>query len=74
MPKSFTRINIDPKILGGKPVIRGTRIPVYTVVNLTAQGKNQDYILKHYPDLTSQDVSQALQYAAWTTQLSEMYA
>lgn len=74
MPKTFTHINVDPEILGGKPVIRGTRIPVYVIVNLTAQGQNTKYILKNYPDLTPQDITEALQYAAWTTQLSEMYA
>lgn len=73
MTARLNRIETNPKILLGKPVIRGTRIPVYMVVNLIAKGKTVDYMLNHYPDLTREDITQALQYAAWTTTLAESY-
>lgn len=65
------RIVVDPNILIGKPVIKGTRIPVYLIVNLVTQGKSYDYILKDYPDLTKDDITVALQYAADSTNFSE---
>ena len=74
MTTQFNHIEANPRILLGKPVVRGTRIPVYVIVNLIAQGKTPDYVLQHYPDLTREDVIQALQYAAWTTQFAESYA
>ena len=65
------RIEINPRILVGKPVIRGTRIPVYLIVNLLAQGKTAEYILTNYPDLHEMDIRAALQFAAETTNFSE---
>ena len=58
------RIVTDPKILVGKPVIRGTRIPVYLVLNLVANGKSPKQIVDDYPDLTEADVKAAIEYAA----------
>lgn len=58
------RIQIDPEVMLGKPVIRGTRIPVYLVLNLLAQGYTTGRILKAYPGLTKQDVEAALEFAA----------
>lgn len=58
------RIEINPKILLGKPVIKGTRIPVYVIVNLIAQGKTVEYILGEYPDLTREDIRATLSFAA----------
>lgn len=58
------RIIIDPKILAGKPVIRGTRIPVYLVLNLLAKGKTKKEIIQDYPELTEDDVAAAINYAA----------
>ena len=55
---------IDEKILGGKPVIRGTRIPVYLIVELVANGSSIKDILKEYPELSEEDVKAALRYAA----------
>ncbi len=59
-----SRIEINPSILLGKPVIKGTRIPVYVIVNLIAQGKSVEYILGEYPDLTKEDISATLAFAA----------
>ncbi|MEK7501020.1 MAG: DUF433 domain-containing protein [Patescibacteria group bacterium] len=53
----------DPKILAGKPVIKGTRIPVYLVLNLLANGYTPEKVLKAYPQLTKRDVQAALEYA-----------
>jgi len=55
---------IDEKILGGKPVIRGMRIPVYLIVELVANGLSIKDILKEYPELSEEDVKAALRYAA----------
>lgn len=58
------RISLDPKIMAGKPVIRGTRVPVETVVRMLAQGAGEGEILKEYPRLQPEDVKAALAYAA----------
>ncbi|MBI4163667.1 MAG: DUF433 domain-containing protein [Candidatus Aenigmarchaeota archaeon] len=58
------RIITNPRILAGKPVIRGTRIPVYLVLNLVAHGKTMKQIVDDYPDLEEADVKAALEYAA----------
>ena len=55
---------IDEKILRGKPVIRRTRIPVYLIVELVANGLSIKDILKEYPELSEEDVKAALRYAA----------
>lgn len=57
------RISIRPDVLVGKPVIRGTRIPVYLIMNLLAHGYDVDRIVRDYPILTSEDVAAAVQYA-----------
>jgi uncharacterized protein (DUF433 family) len=58
------RITINPKVLVGKPVIRGTRISVEHVVRLLAQGISEPEILRQYPHLQPEDVRAALAYAA----------
>ena len=56
-------ITTDPKILAGKPVIKGTRIPVYLVLNLLAKGYTPEKIIKTYPQLTKRDIKAVLEYA-----------
>ncbi len=63
----FDRITFDPNILGGKACIRAMRISVSLVVNLVANGMTTAEILSEYPDLEAEDVTQALRYAAWTS-------
>lgn len=63
----FDRVTSDPDILGGKACIRGMRISVSLIVNLVANGMNVQQIKDEYPDLESQDIEQALRYAAWVT-------
>lgn len=58
------KIVIDPKILVGKPVIAGTRIPVYLVLNLLAHGKTIQEIIEDYPELNEDAVKDAIAYAA----------
>ncbi len=58
------RITVEPKIMAGKPVIRGTRIPVQIVVRMLAQGISEDEILREYPRLQAEDIRAALAYAA----------
>jgi uncharacterized protein (DUF433 family) len=58
------RIEIDPKKLGGKPVIKGTRIPVYLILEMLASGTSIEEILKEYPELTEEDVREAIKYAS----------
>ena len=58
------RIVVDPQILVGKPVIRGTRLAVELIVDLLAQGWSEDDILKNYPGLTREDVQACLKYAS----------
>lgn len=58
------RIVVDPNVMVGKPVVRGTRIPVETIVRMFAAGMSEGEILKEYPRLTQLDVRAALTYAA----------
>ncbi len=58
------RIIVDPNILVGKPVVQGTRIPVYLILNLLAKGKSVVAIINDYPELTKEDVLAAINYAA----------
>jgi len=59
------RITFNINIMGGRACIRGMRITVSTVLNLVANGMSVDEILQAYPYLESEDIQQALQYAAW---------
>lgn len=63
--KDFNRITIDPAVMGGKPCIRGLRVTVGTIVGLVASAHTFDEILKLYPYLEHEDITQALMYAAW---------
>ena len=58
------RISLDPKLMLGKPVIRGTRIPVEIIVRMLAQGVPESDILREYPRLQPDDIRAALAYAA----------
>ncbi|GIH73528.1 DUF433 domain-containing protein [Sphaerimonospora thailandensis] len=64
---NFDRIAVEPDKLEGKPTIRGLRITVETVVRLVAAGWSFDEILSDYPDLERDDIKQALEYAAAST-------
>jgi uncharacterized protein (DUF433 family) len=64
------RITFDPNVMGGRACIRGMRITVSLVVNMVAGGMSVDEILEAYPYLEPEDVTQALQYAAWLAEES----
>jgi uncharacterized protein (DUF433 family) len=57
------RISIDPKVLVGKPVIRGTRLSVEFIIGLLADGCSEAEILANYPGITHDDVLACLAYA-----------
>jgi uncharacterized protein (DUF433 family) len=57
------RITIDPKILVGKPVVKGTRLSVEFIIGLLAQGWSEAEVLRNYPGLTTDDLKACLAYA-----------
>lgn len=57
-------IEINPKIMVGQPVIAGTRIPVYIIIDLLADGQTDKEIISNYPKLTKSDIQAALRYSA----------
>lgn len=68
------RISIDSKIMLGKPVIKGTRLPVEIIVEKIAYGATPEDIKKDYPFLTAEDIKAAMLYAARSVALEEVYA
>ena len=60
----FDRIVTDPAILGGKPCIRGTRISVEFILELVASGATIEQVVRKYPHLQSDDIEQAIRFAA----------
>ncbi len=67
------RIVVDPKILVGKPVIKGTRIAVEFLMELLANGWTHEQILKSYPHLTEGDIQAALHYATEMLKSERVY-
>ena len=72
--KLLKRIVIDPKIMLGKPVIKGTRLTVELIVEKIAFGATVETLKKDYPFLTEDDVRAALLYAAKRPAHEEVYA
>ena len=64
-PSWESRITFDPRLMGGKPCIRGMRVTVGTLVGLLAAGRTEQEILSAYPYLELEDLRAALTYAAW---------
>ncbi len=67
------RIIVDPKVLVGKPVVKGTRIAVELVVDLMAKGWTQEQILDSYPNLTTEDLHACLAYASEVLHAERVY-
>lgn len=65
------RITVNPKIICGKPVIKGTRIPVYLILNLLAAGYSFERIIKAYPQISKKDIKAALNYAQILTKYEQ---
>jgi len=66
----FNRITFDSNVMGGRACIRGMRVTVSLIVNLVANGMNNEEIIEAYPYLEPEDIRQALQYAAWLAEES----
>ena len=58
------RIQVDPSVLVGKPVIKGTRLAVELIIDLLAQGWTEKQILESYPGITHEDIQACLAYAS----------
>jgi len=67
------RIVIDSEIMVGKPVIKGTRITVETILKLFAKGAKVEEILEDYPQLKKEDIEAALNYSARVIANEEVY-
>jgi len=70
--KQLQRITFDPKVMGGKPCIRGMRVTVGTLVGLLAARKSRAEILELYPYIENEDIDAALSYAAWRSEEMEI--
>jgi uncharacterized protein (DUF433 family) len=68
-----TRITIDPAVLVGKPVIKGTRLAVEFILELLAQGWSHDEILRNYPGITQDDIYACLSYASTVLKTEKVY-
>ncbi len=71
MPQ-LTRITRDPRVMGGKPCIRGMRVTVGAIVGMMASGHTTETIVREYPYLEEADVAEALSYAAWRAEEVEV--
>jgi uncharacterized protein (DUF433 family) len=67
------RIYIDPAILLGKPVIKGTRLTVEFIIDLLAQGWTEEKILRNYPGISREDVHACLAYASEILKVERVY-
>ena len=62
---NLNRITFNPGIMGGKPCLRGMRVTVGVIVGMVASGHTHQQILDLYPYLETEDINEALSYAAW---------
>jgi uncharacterized protein (DUF433 family) len=69
---TLDRITLNPRVMGGKPCIRGMRVTVGLIVGLVATGLTAEEILRAYPYLEAEDIPAALSYAAWLAEASEV--
>jgi uncharacterized protein (DUF433 family) len=67
------RIVIDPNILVGKPVVKGTRLAVEFVIDLLAQGWSEAEVLRNYPSLSHDDILACLAYASYRLKAERVY-
>ena len=68
------RIELNPKVCNGKPVIKGTRIPVSVILDQIAEDESWDSLLEGYPELKKEDIQAALIYAKASLEHSEVRA
>jgi uncharacterized protein (DUF433 family) len=67
------RIVLDPKVLAGKPVVRGTRLAVEFIIDLLAQGWTEEDVLRNYPGLQHDDIRACLSYASEVLRAEKVY-
>lgn len=67
------RISIDPQVLVGKPVIRGTRLAVEFIMELLANGWTEQQIFDNYPGIEHEDIAACLHYATQTLKSERVY-
>jgi len=68
-----SRIEINPRVLVGKPVIKGTRLAVEFIVELLANGWSHQQVIDNYPGITVDDIQACLRYAADTLKSERVY-
>jgi uncharacterized protein (DUF433 family) len=73
MPDNSSRIVLDPKVLVGKPIIRGTRLSVEFVLGLLADGWGEADIVANYPGVTHDDIIACLAYARDTISAERVF-
>lgn len=70
--KALDRITLNSNVMGGRPCIRGMRVTVGTLTGLIATNHSREEILRLYPYLEEEDISQALRYAVWRAEEFEL--
>ena len=68
------RIELNPRVCNGMPVIKGTRIPVSVILEQVAEGESWDTLLEGYPELKKEDIQAALLYARASLDHTEIRA
>jgi uncharacterized protein (DUF433 family) len=66
------RIELNPRVCNGRPVIKGTRIPVTVILEQIAEGESWQVVLAGYPELTREDIQAALHYARTSLDHTEL--
>ncbi len=67
------RVTVDPQVLVGKPIVKGTRLSVQFVVDLLAQGWSEQDVLSNYPGLVADDIRACLAYASALLSAEKVY-
>ncbi len=67
------RITIDPEVLAGKPIVKGTRLSVEFLIDLLAADWSEEEILRNYPNLTHEDLLACLRYASETLKAEKIF-
>ena len=73
MTSEPSRIALDPKVLAGKPVVRGTRLSVEFIIGLMAEGWSEADVLANYPGITHEDIIACLAYARDTLSSEKVF-
>ena len=68
------RIELNPRVCNGRPIIKGTRIPVSVILEQIAEGESWDTVLAGYPELMREDIQAALLYARASLDHTEIRA